>query len=289
MPNSNISPTFADEASLVGFDGDDYRELPERITARHRLEALSAGLHEGSQPWSYEHVFSPFGRLYYARHDHLFIFRKGADLQLPARCLTYLPPQLHFSCGHKGDASHLWIHFEDASAALGQTQAAPVVLQSDPFATEVAETLMRSLRAQVPLRSRYHLAQSLLALASHRLPAPSVTEQPPEAFAKLLRILPHSLHRDLSVRGLARESGYTPEYLCTLFKKFCQATPSHHVRCLRVREAARRLAHGDETIEAIAADTGFANRQHFTRVFSKEMSEPPAAFRKRLQRIEYKS
>jgi AraC-like DNA-binding protein len=280
---SNIHSPFDDDTCLLGANGDDYREMPDSITARHNCVALSAGVNERDTPWHYEHVFSQFGRLYYARHSRLFIIHNGSELTLPARHFLMIPPHLHFNCGHHGNASHLWIHFSDASAHWASATPSPSILKPETEGIQLAELLTRSLGGSLSTCSRFHLAQGLLALVSDSLTTPSLNKEPPKAFSRLLHALPKQLDKAQSVRALSEASGYTPEYLCNLFKKYCGTTPSDYIRRLRIREAARRLAHGSDTIDAISAETGFANRQHFTRVFSLVMKEPPAAFRQRLQ------
>jgi YesN/AraC family two-component response regulator len=46
-----------------------------------------------------------------------------------------------------------------------------------------------------------------------------------------------------------------------------------------VREAAHLLANTEETLEAIAEKTGFANRHYLSRVFKKVTGDSPASFR----------
>jgi len=48
----------------------------------------------------------------------------------------------------------------------------------------------------------------------------------------------------------------------------------------RLRQAARSLVHTDLTIEAIAEQTGFADRVHFTHAFSRFFRVSPAAYRR---------
>ncbi len=43
---------------------------------------------------------------------------------------------------------------------------------------------------------------------------------------------------------------------------------------------ARQLLYTPKTIETIAEQSGFANRFHFSRQFTRYMGTPPAAFRK---------
>ena len=52
----------------------------------------------------------------------------------------------------------------------------------------------------------------------------------------------------------------------------------------RVAMAARDLLYGADSINAISLRHGFANRFHFTRVFTREMGTIPSAYR-RSQRV----
>jgi YesN/AraC family two-component response regulator len=55
---------------------------------------------------------------------------------------------------------------------------------------------------------------------------------------------------------------------------------------MRVREAARLLLQTNQTIDAIAEQTGFPNRAYFSRIFKKVTDEAPAGFRRKHQRQE---
>ena len=48
----------------------------------------------------------------------------------------------------------------------------------------------------------------------------------------------------------------------------------------RIAAATHRLAFTTESIDQIADRLGFANRYHFTRMFTKRMGTSPAAYRK---------
>ena len=51
----------------------------------------------------------------------------------------------------------------------------------------------------------------------------------------------------------------------------------------RIAAAAWRLATSDEEIADIATATGFANRFHFSRIFSRQLGCGPAAYRRSRQ------
>jgi AraC family transcriptional regulator, arabinose operon regulatory protein len=68
------------------------------------------------------------------------------------------------------------------------------------------------------------------------------------------------------------------------FKRHFGTTAARYVAELRVREAAHLLLQTDQTLDAIAAQTGFPNRAYFSRVFKNITAEPPASFRRKHRR-----
>ncbi|MGE4607003.1 MAG: helix-turn-helix transcriptional regulator, partial [Myxococcota bacterium] len=63
------------------------------------------------------------------------------------------------------------------------------------------------------------------------------------------------------------------------FRDTTGRTPGRYVQDRRLRRAADLLVSSDQSIEEIAQCCGFANRYHFTRVFSQRMDCPPARYR----------
>jgi transcriptional regulator GlxA family with amidase domain len=57
-------------------------------------------------------------------------------------------------------------------------------------------------------------------------------------------------------------------------------TPMAWLRRIRIREACRLLRFGNQSLDEIAEATGFADRHHFTRVFTAMTGMGPAAFRR---------
>jgi len=60
-----------------------------------------------------------------------------------------------------------------------------------------------------------------------------------------------------------------------------QQTPAKYVQERRVAAATEKLVFSEATIDQIAEETGFANRFHFSRVFTQIMSVGPGTYRKR--------
>jgi transcriptional regulator GlxA family with amidase domain len=70
------------------------------------------------------------------------------------------------------------------------------------------------------------------------------------------------------------------DYFIRRFKECVGESPAHYIQRRRVETAANRLLFSADSIEQIAAECGFGNRFHFTRVFNNRLGIAPATFRK---------
>ena len=84
---------------------------------------------------------------------------------------------------------------------------------------------------------------------------------------------------DRSLPDLARELMVSPHHLSRVFSAATGWTISRHRMRLRARLALERLAGGDRDLARLAADLGFADQSHLTRVVRSETGRTPAALR----------
>jgi AraC-like DNA-binding protein len=80
---------------------------------------------------------------------------------------------------------------------------------------------------------------------------------------------------------LAAAAGLRTETLCRLFRRFLDTTPGAYLRRRRMRLASERLLEQGARVKQVAADLGFADAFHFSRVFKAEMGMTPKAWRER--------
>jgi AraC family transcriptional regulator len=88
--------------------------------------------------------------------------------------------------------------------------------------------------------------------------------------------------RAFSLSEVAAAAGVHPVYLSGAFRKSKGCTVGDYVRRLRVDLARAALAGRDRTLQAIAADCGFSDQSHFTRVFHRLTGLTPAEYRRRM-------
>ncbi|MDR2679418.1 MAG: helix-turn-helix domain-containing protein [Tannerella sp.] len=86
---------------------------------------------------------------------------------------------------------------------------------------------------------------------------------------------------DIDLDGLALELATNRSSLFEAVKTITGKTPMEYIHTLQLNEARQMLnIHPDLTVEAIAADCGFNNRQTFYRLFKEQYDISPAEYRK---------
>jgi AraC-like DNA-binding protein len=78
---------------------------------------------------------------------------------------------------------------------------------------------------------------------------------------------------------IARECHVDTAYLCRLFRRFDQQSPYQYLTRLKMNAAAARLQEPGALVKKVAADLGFTNPFHFSRVFKSVFAIAPEAFR----------
>ena len=93
-------------------------------------------------------------------------------------------------------------------------------------------------------------------------------------------LLRDRFREDVSPSDLGREVGIHPVHLASVFRKYLGCSVGEFVRNCRVEFAASRLACRGVPLADIAAEAGFADQSHFTRLFKRATGLTPAAFRR---------
>ncbi len=86
--------------------------------------------------------------------------------------------------------------------------------------------------------------------------------------------------RTLAVDEIAAEYDMTRSHFSHFFRARTGLTPARFVTETRVREAARLLLEGRTPLKQIAVSCGFANVNHFSKVFRRFQHMSPAAYRR---------
>ena len=83
-----------------------------------------------------------------------------------------------------------------------------------------------------------------------------------------------------TLEQIATECHANSAYLCRLFQRYDHQSPYQFLLRLKMRHAAERLQQPDALVKQVAAEAGFADAFHFSRVFRSVLGLSPAAFKK---------
>jgi AraC family transcriptional regulator len=89
-----------------------------------------------------------------------------------------------------------------------------------------------------------------------------------------------NLGRSVHVDEIAAHVGLSPFHFARMFKASTGESPHACVLRLRIEEAMRLLAEGDEPLAGIALRVGFRTQAHFTGVFHRQVGVTPRAYRR---------
>lgn len=237
---------------------------------------------------------NPFWRIY-CNDD------AGAEVSFPDGVLQLAPDRIHvlpawgdFASRCRRSVGHAYLHVDPGEPlrdlparhdAAGRALARPWTLPRDPLlvarfravCSERRDTVWWRLRAQA-------VALTILAAVLDQVPASvrTILEEGVEddVLAPVRRWIDHVLPAPIPVARLAREAGLSPSHFAKIFRARTGVAPRRYVQERRIALAAERLIASDDPIEQVAADFGFANRFHFSRVFASRMGQGPAAYRR---------
>lgn len=122
--------------------------------------------------------------------------------------------------------------------------------------------------------------------AKHNVPlnAPDVYEN--ELVSKVIAFMQHHLDSPIPLGDVADFAGVTFRQLNLIFTKCTGHSAAVYWRSMRLEQARKLMADSSNSIDAIAAATGFSDASHLISWFRKQYGETPSSFRKRRREVE---
>ncbi len=234
----------------------------------------------------------PFWRLYVNQRSGAYLDVPGGRYDLVPNHVHLIPAWVRLRCRNRRPGHHFYVHFDligpsgevvrdvfdrpqclPEQTCYTQTVEPLPCAQSESGTPDLAATMyvkslvasaMRDLLFQLTQQQRDRLCQ--LAMGNHQ-------------FDALLRYIDSHLAKRLDNQDLASISHMSKSHFIRRFHDAVGQTPAAFVLEKRIAAAAGQLSFSDDTIEEIAQNTGFSDRFYFTRVFTRLMGIPPAAYR----------
>jgi AraC-like DNA-binding protein len=100
-----------------------------------------------------------------------------------------------------------------------------------------------------------------------------------EPVLKAMDYIYYHLHMPMTIASVASSTGYSPNYLNSLFRKEKGTTISEYIRTQKIETAKRLLIHSDHNVSQIGAILAFSSESHFIRVFREQTGLTPKQFK----------
>ena len=197
--------------------------------------------------------------------------------------------------GGEGPATEIWCGFlaTDADSAHPLLDALPPLLTLDIASGQEdwLDSSMRFLAEEKPSQEIVaRLAELFLTQAVReyieQLPAGAkgwIKGLADPAVSKALAIIHARYAEELTIEGLAKESGVSRTVLGERFVELLGEPPMRYCARWRMRTAANMLRDGRHNTANIAYAVGFNSEAAFNRAFKREYGEPPATWRRRVE------
>jgi AraC-like DNA-binding protein len=236
-----------------------------------------------------------------AHHAIVFV-RRGCFVRRVAGVDHLLDPTLAYAInpGDEQRYDHPHAHGDDCTSVrfapglLAALWGGDPSLPARPIASSPAvdlehRRLLAALRRGGDPAEAGERAVALAAAALERVDAARVASGRP-ATARARRALVDGARQALAADpgaalvDVARALGASPHHLSRTFRAGAGHTIARHRMRLRARAALERLAGGDDDLAGIAADLGFSDQGHLSRVVRAETGHTPSALRRALGR-----
>ena len=247
-----------------------------------QLEIHLAYYQENIFPWIQRNLYTPFWRYYWDPVPGGVLDCGGKTIELTPDMVTVIPGYLVFSTRAEKPFTQYYIHFNFPG------QVAPpehLEIRRLPLCPEWRRrweefgSLMHNPKA---VFRRAAIAESLLLEALLELPEETlaVVQERDPRIEHALRVISERLSDPPDNAELALTAGLNRESFVRLFCRECGESPGRLSRRLRIEYACGLLHYSGRSIEEIAELCGFADRYHFSRVFTRIMHNAPATFRR---------
>ena len=225
--------------------------------------------------WEVFHAFRPFWRLYWNPTPGAAVIVDTRTFELTPDVVLLIPPMTNFRIRLAHPVNHFFIHFlpgEGFPRIAEQTTALPC-----------PEIMHRVLESDAPPRQQEIRIYALLFELLADLPEQQIETQNhaiDPRIRKALRLLDDLPPHRLANNTIARAVNMATSSYQHLFKKQIGVSPQKYVLMMRMERARLMLRTSTTPIPEIAAALGFADRYHFSAVFTRYNGTSPAAYRK---------
>ena len=230
--------------------------------------------------YSLEYVVRGEGRVKLGRRNHelkpgiIFAYGPGMPQHITSNAQK---PLVKYFVNFAGTQSLQWL--QRNALAPGKVSQIFPPNEIEPLFDELIRSGQRGTR-QAPQLCQHLLGCLGIKVLESRAPFKSI-ESPAFATYQTCRQFIHDHFQRLrTLEQVGHECHLDTAYLCRLFRRYDHQSPYLLLTRLKMNAAAEQLQQPGALVKNVAADMGFANPFHFSRVFKSVFSVSPETFRK---------
>ncbi len=97
---------------------------------------------------------------------------------------------------------------------------------------------------------------------------------------ELISWIDNNYREHISLETLSQVSGFSPNYLCRVFKEYTGKSPTQHINTVRIENICYEIKASNKSITEIAFENGFNDIGYFCKVFKKHTGLSAKEYRK---------
>jgi AraC-like DNA-binding protein len=239
-------------------------------------------LMRGTATWNYTKHTAPFWRLYWNRTPGASIWLDGTETPLAPSAAIVIAPDTPYDKSTTRPVEHFHIHFTPGGFLDDKIRRRIFVLKLRPDIRDSMNTMVdclagNNLDSRLLTEGMYVVSWALREVAA-RMPALACVNP---HLARVDEFIVRNLSAAIENDQLARAACMNIDSFIRFFKKETGLTPQRYITNKRVLRASDLLHSPDLTIDEIAEQCGFCDRNYFTTVFTRLKGMGPAEYRKR--------
>ena len=236
-----------------------------------------------------------------ARHAHesslFYLVQAGSFTQYygnkvregkPANLIYLRADEAHADTFHRAGARSFVIEIENNLLRLA-TQESKALGTSATFAGGLPTwfaTRMYSEYLEIDQFSPLAIEGLVLELIAEcaRVSLRNKTGRPPRWLEQTRELIHASAFEQISLKGISKIVDVHPTHLARTFRQHYGFTIGNYLRRLRVEAASNELISTETPLAQIAANAGFYDQSHFSRIFKRFTKLTPSEYRARSRR-----
>jgi AraC-like DNA-binding protein len=279
---------------------------------KHFLSLLHVDYVKLNQKWNYKNVISPYYRLYFIDEGKGVIANTQETVELEAGYMYIIPSFTLCNLSCLEYLSQYFIHFFEESPdgislfhnnrTLKKVQANETdianfkrILDINPgrginrsdnpkvYEKNVYYKGYQELNNMQNISAYFETQGIILQLLSRFLPSNRLTQKSantiPSKILDAISYIQVNLNQNLTVTHLAERANQHQDYFSRLFFQYTGIRPLAYIHEKRIERAQYLLTTTNMSYAEVAAETGFENLPHFSRIFKKVTSLTPGQYR----------